>query len=181
MRYNPPPNWPIPPAGWRPESGWKPDPAWPEPPVGWPLWVEERPVGPGRPNSRAIAIVAAGAVVVIGIGLGLWFGLGGSGPPSDEEQIIALFAEQDRAFNSDDGAAYNATFCAVKTMDKTDEQLRGYKENRGPADSEVVSVEMHGADSATATVWEHNFDFETPGEYPMVRENGKWLSCIYPD
>ncbi|SRR5579884_1264883 len=39
-RFNPPPNWPQPPAGWMPPPGWQPDPSWPAPPVGWQLWVE---------------------------------------------------------------------------------------------------------------------------------------------
>ena len=41
-RFNPPPNWPAPPAGWSPSAGWQPDPTWPPPPPGWPA------VGPGR-------------------------------------------------------------------------------------------------------------------------------------
>lgn len=38
-RFNPPPNWPAPPAGWTPPYGWQPDPSWPPPPAGWELWV----------------------------------------------------------------------------------------------------------------------------------------------
>jgi hypothetical protein len=41
MRFNPPPNWPQPPAGWTPPTDWKPDPSWPRPPSGWQLWVGE--------------------------------------------------------------------------------------------------------------------------------------------
>jgi hypothetical protein len=41
MRYNPPPNWPKPPADWAPPPGWSPDPSWPPPPSGWRLWVED--------------------------------------------------------------------------------------------------------------------------------------------
>ncbi len=37
-RYNPPPNWPQPPAGWTPPPGWQPDPSWGPPPPGWQLW-----------------------------------------------------------------------------------------------------------------------------------------------
>jgi hypothetical protein len=40
-RFNPPPNWPAPPAGWTPPTGWLPDPAWGPPPEGWQLWVDE--------------------------------------------------------------------------------------------------------------------------------------------
>ncbi len=43
MRYNPPPNWPKPPAGWSPSAEWSPDPSWPPPPSGWQLWVEDGP------------------------------------------------------------------------------------------------------------------------------------------
>lgn len=46
MRYNPPPTWPQPPAGWSPPPGWAPDPAWGPPPPGWALWVpDEQPSG----------------------------------------------------------------------------------------------------------------------------------------
>lgn len=41
MRFNPPPGWPQPPAGWVPPAGWNPDPSWPDPPDGWQLWVPE--------------------------------------------------------------------------------------------------------------------------------------------
>ncbi|MEV0799444.1 DUF4041 domain-containing protein [Kribbella sp. NPDC050281] len=44
-RFNPPPNWPSPPAGFVPEPGWEPDPSWPPAPPGWQLWVENVPVG----------------------------------------------------------------------------------------------------------------------------------------
>lgn len=43
MRFNPPPGWPQPPAGWTPPPGWKPDPSWPTPPSGWQLWVTDAP------------------------------------------------------------------------------------------------------------------------------------------
>ena len=41
MRFNPPPNWPQPPAGWAPPPDWEPDPSWPQPPFGWQLWIPE--------------------------------------------------------------------------------------------------------------------------------------------
>ena len=40
VRFNPPPGWPKPPAGWVPPRGWKPDPSWPAAPAGWQLWVD---------------------------------------------------------------------------------------------------------------------------------------------
>jgi hypothetical protein len=44
MLFNPPPNWPPPPAGWTPPEGWQPDPTWGSPPAGWQLWVAEAAV-----------------------------------------------------------------------------------------------------------------------------------------
>lgn len=40
-RFNPPPNWPAPPADWTPPPGWQPDPAWGPAPEGWDLWPDE--------------------------------------------------------------------------------------------------------------------------------------------
>lgn len=45
-RFNPPPNWPAPPAGWEPPNDWRPDPAWPAPPYGWQLWINDAPPPP---------------------------------------------------------------------------------------------------------------------------------------
>lgn len=39
--FNPPPDWPVPPAGWMPPPDWRPDPTWPPMPAGWQLWVPE--------------------------------------------------------------------------------------------------------------------------------------------
>jgi hypothetical protein len=44
-RFNPPPNWPIPPENWTPPPGWQPDPSWGPMPEGWQLWVTEQPQG----------------------------------------------------------------------------------------------------------------------------------------
>ena len=51
MRYNPPPNWPKPPARWVPPPGWSPDPSWPPAPPGWRLWIEED--APSPPGTKA--------------------------------------------------------------------------------------------------------------------------------
>lgn len=58
LRFNPPPNWPPPPAGFEPGPVWRPDPSWPPAPPGWQLWVDDgepdwagQPgFGPGRPQ-----------------------------------------------------------------------------------------------------------------------------------
>lgn len=48
MRFNSPPNWPRPPAGWTPPHGWHPEPSWGPAPPGWQFWVED-PTTPNRP------------------------------------------------------------------------------------------------------------------------------------
>jgi HEAT repeat protein len=53
-RFNPPPNWPQPPAGWVYPVGWQPDPNWPAPPDRWPFWVDEG--HPTPPQSEAPTI-----------------------------------------------------------------------------------------------------------------------------
>ena len=46
MRFNVPPNWPVPP-GWSPGPGRRVDPSWPAPPVGWQFWIVEDDAAPG--------------------------------------------------------------------------------------------------------------------------------------
>lgn len=57
MKFNTPPDWPQPPAGWTPPPGWTPDPSWPAAPEGWQFWLEdEKPTTghePASPRSSA--------------------------------------------------------------------------------------------------------------------------------
>jgi collagen type III alpha len=39
IKFNVPPNWPPPPAGWTPPPGWRPDPTWLPAPDGWQWWI----------------------------------------------------------------------------------------------------------------------------------------------
>lgn len=61
-RFNPPPGWPPPPAGWMAPPGWQPDPTWPEPPQGWQLWIEDRPAI--SPQARDSLLAMAGGTAV---------------------------------------------------------------------------------------------------------------------
>lgn len=67
MRFNPPPNWPKPPAGWAPPPGWHPDPTWPSPPDGWHLWLPDddavAPVAPAQsaPAATPVPVAAVAA------------------------------------------------------------------------------------------------------------------------
>lgn len=58
MKFNPPPGWPQPPAGWAPPPGWKPDPSWPEPPPGWQLWLDDTPVADPAPAAPPVPVDA---------------------------------------------------------------------------------------------------------------------------
>jgi collagen type III alpha len=39
IRFNPPPGWPQPPAGWEPYPGWAPPAEWPAAPEIWTYWI----------------------------------------------------------------------------------------------------------------------------------------------
>jgi hypothetical protein len=66
MRLNPPPGWPVPPAGWTPPPDWRPDPSWPAPPPGWRLWVEETEASDAPGGAGPHWIMGGGAAVFIG-------------------------------------------------------------------------------------------------------------------
>lgn len=78
MKFNPPPNWPVPPEGWAPDPGWNPDPTWPEPPKDWTFWVNDYGVpieGPpgyfGGPAKRNRGRVLTGVGLVLAFIMGI--------------------------------------------------------------------------------------------------------------
>lgn len=63
-RYNPPPNWPVPPEGWSPRPEWAPDPAWGPAPEGWEFWVDDgAPTAYGQPTPYGQAAPYGGSGV----------------------------------------------------------------------------------------------------------------------
>ena len=63
-RWNSPPGWPPPAAGWKPPTGWKPDPSWVPAPPGWQFWVQ------GPIHRRPVFVIPAVVVaVLLGIGV----------------------------------------------------------------------------------------------------------------
>jgi hypothetical protein len=71
MRYNPPPNWPLPPAGWTPPPGWQPDPAWGPAPDGWQVWIEDAAKRPWVLRHKiASAVLSLLVIGAIGSALG---------------------------------------------------------------------------------------------------------------
>ena len=62
--FNPPPNWPKPPAGWSPTPTWRPDPAWGPVPEGWQLWIEEpEPENEQAPSTAESSSAASGCAI----------------------------------------------------------------------------------------------------------------------
>lgn len=84
MRYNPPPNWPQPPAGWTPPPGWQPDPAWGPAPHGWKIFVDDR-----NWFLRHKVLTAVAAVIAVFVIAGVASGSGDGGvtttPAADAE------------------------------------------------------------------------------------------------
>ena len=39
LAFQPPPSWPAPPAGWKPQDGWQLPEGWTEIPTGWKFWT----------------------------------------------------------------------------------------------------------------------------------------------
>lgn len=89
LRFNPPPNWPPPPAGWAPSPGWQPDPAWGPPPPGWALWIDDGPARAAVPNRTLLltgAALAALVVFIAGVGIGA---AGDSNSPTQANAALA--------------------------------------------------------------------------------------------
>lgn len=72
-RFNPPPNWPTPPAGWQPDRTWRKPPEWPEPPAGWQLWT------PIKSHTGLVTTAVVGGVALILLVAGLATSGGGDG------------------------------------------------------------------------------------------------------
>jgi hypothetical protein len=60
-RFNPPPDWPVPPKGWKPPVGWRPYSDWPPVPGNWPIFV---PVFPWFARAVVRALILLGLWVV---------------------------------------------------------------------------------------------------------------------
>lgn len=114
-RFNPPPNWPAPPAGWTPPPEWLPDPSWGPPPEGWQLWVDEpafgthsaygpstpapifgvSPYAPPKKKRRAVWLVLLAVVIALFAGCAIiGSGLGSSSTESQLESKKRAPVEQ---------------------------------------------------------------------------------------
>jgi hypothetical protein len=179
MRFNPPPNWPLP-AGWTPPPGWVPDPSWGPAPPGWQLWVDDYsaaptaygqsvppqyPVSggqwaPGPPGyygppprsnkTRNILIGAGvGVAVIVAVVLTLVFTLGG--PESDEDQIRGVIRGMETAWNNKDHEAFKNYYCKKVQSGITQDKFNSRISRLGKVTIEVKKVTVSG-DSAEADV-----------------------------
>lgn len=67
-RFNVPPNWPSPPAGWVPPSDWRPDPSWGPAPDDWVFWVGDNGAVPKK-SHPVLMFGLLGAAVLFSIAL----------------------------------------------------------------------------------------------------------------
>lgn len=66
-RYNPPPNWPAPPAGWSPPDGWQPDPSWGPPPPGWEVWVDDKAKSSRKRSLTGCLVIGVMLLLILGV------------------------------------------------------------------------------------------------------------------
>lgn len=112
LKFNPPPNWPSPPAGFVPPAGWHPDPAWGPAPPGWPLWIDQRSWL--RRNAVAVTLVTVFLILPVSVELGqnltsrsssadrsaIEDALGAEGSLSDHDvDVVARLGTYPRAWN----------------------------------------------------------------------------------
>jgi hypothetical protein len=110
-RYNPPPNWPAPPADWTPPKGWQPDPAWGPAPDGWELWSED---GSGPKKSRRKWPWIAGGVVAIIVIASAAAGGSGSSNNSNNSHDTATAPVTSAPSNASSSAASKPSTSAPK-------------------------------------------------------------------
>lgn len=88
LRFNPPPHWPAPPAGWTPPAGWQPDAAWGPLPDGWNLWVDDTSDATEKARrswfARHKVLTGVGAVVAVIIVASAASGGGDDEAPTDD-------------------------------------------------------------------------------------------------
>lgn len=185
MRFNPPPNWPTPPAGWTPPPGWQPDPSLPPPPAGWQLWVSD-PSAPGQqPGSNRTPWIIGGGVAVlalVGLAVGLFFGLKSDGG-SAEDQIRASVKKSVIAINAGDSDALMELACAAQKDDVNQSDwddaaivIKAY----GAADMEVLSIDFIDENTAKAKVrysFANDASSDEDGTINFVKESGSWKQC----
>lgn len=90
-RFNVPPNWPPPPAGWVPPSGWMPDPTWGPAPEGWTFWVRDDSAVPKK-SHPVLTFVLLGAAVLFSMALSFSQsdkGMIQADPPSSTAEPVA--------------------------------------------------------------------------------------------
>jgi hypothetical protein len=207
--FVPDPSWPPAPPGWQfwiddsppatvqapyqgmpadpgvpPAQGVPPYPGAPPPYPGPPQWQPGGPFGP-PPNhtTRNVLIgLGVGVVLVVALVVGLVFAFGGdsSKPKSDEDQIRAVVAGIESAWNNTDYDAFMKHTCHEFATDPSNSET-SFKHDRsqnGEATLKVTSVKVTG-DKADVTVDRKYADQSKPRSVQLgfVKEDGEWKMC----
>lgn len=165
-RFNPPPGWPVPPAGWIPDSTWEPDPSWPAPPAGWPMWVDDTvtepreetmllplaglaSVGPTtgpRQDNRTRRIVLIAFLCLAFLVLGLLLGKGRAGSQLAAAETTLEEVQTERARVEEDKAALLTAQEDLATAQATMTEREGAV---GTKEAELVTRESAAAAAET--------------------------------
>src|SRR5690349_5122027 len=147
-RFNPPPNWPPPPPGWVPASGWQPPPDWPVPPPGWPLWVEDAAAGQrtgprhakAGPPDAGVAVIPPPAVPVASPAVPE---VPVAPVTSTETEQIGIFGAQKRALLAENAGLAEENQRLRQQMAAATEQLRELR-TQVVATDEVAALQEAG-------------------------------------
>ena len=180
MRFNSPPNWPAPPPGWTPPPDWQPDPSWPPPPPGWQFWVADSNAHRNRTGliiggtAAAVAVVAIIAVVVLTTR---------DSKPSDEEQIRAVVAGMEDAWNSSDYQKFRGFVCEdslAVAVAPTEDEFKEQRKGEGRIELEVKGVEITDDEAIVEVeeIFAKDEDSTDTEDLELVRENGEWKACF---
>ncbi len=145
MRYNPPPNWPKPPKGWKPHADWSPDPSWPPPPPGWQLWVEDDDAGAQRAKSTLKRVERTGDDVEYFGDDRAWSEDSGPAPTQLDTEVPAQHAQPTEIAPGDLSVQHLGRYATIRWDD--DNKYDIGKIVAISADSEEISVKLAGIET----------------------------------
>ncbi len=125
-RYNPPPNWPSPPAGWTAPGGWQPDPTWGPPPDGWQIWIEDEASKPWVKRHKVLTGLL-GLAIVVAVG---------SAFSGDGDKVTTAPAAQGATTTKSDTPSTDAAADAAKKRAKAEAKAKEEAEAKAKAAAE---------------------------------------------
>ncbi|MCG5432398.1 hypothetical protein LV457_08830 [Mycobacterium sp. MYCO198283] len=105
---------------------------------------------------------------------------------SDAQQISAVVAAMEKAYDDSDWLAFGASVCAAQRLDFDDafDPWLSRRRGSGPGEFDVQAVSVDGARAqATVALRFVNREFDTafgadPVQWRFVREGGAWKWCL---